>query len=234
MNRSSPLQPPVPERAFARNELVLHSLSLGAFETNCYLLCRQQEGPRDCLVIDPGLDPEPLLDLLDEEDLVPSGILLTHGHLDHIGGCRALVARTPVPILLHRADHALYGNLAGMAAVFGFSVQPAPPLDGELVEGQRLPFGNGELCVMETPGHTAGSVCLSWNQGGRLSVFCGDLVFEDSYGRTDLPGGNFALLRRSILERLFLLPDDTVLYPGHGNPTTVGRERVHNPIKDCR
>jgi glyoxylase-like metal-dependent hydrolase (beta-lactamase superfamily II) len=93
------LHTPVPERAFARNELVLHSLSLGAFETNCYLLARTEE--RDCLVVDPGLDPEPLLDLLADEGLCPAGILLTHAHLDHIGGCRALVERWPVPLLVH-------------------------------------------------------------------------------------------------------------------------------------
>jgi hydroxyacylglutathione hydrolase len=100
------------------------------------------------------------------------------------------------------------------------------------VEGQWLPFGSAGLSVMECPGHTPGGVCLLWARASGLSVFCGDLVFEDSYGRTDLPGGNAHQLRHSIIERLFSLPDDTVLYPGHGNPTTIGRERAHNPIKD--
>lgn len=221
---------PVPERAFARDELVLHSLSLGAFETNCYLLARVAE--RDCLVVDPGLDPEPLLDLIADEGLRPVRILLTHAHLDHIGGCRALVDRFAVPVLLHPADRLLYERLVPSAAVFGIRTLDPPPLDGELREGQWLPFGSAGLTVMETPGHTQGGVCLLWQEETRLSTFCGDLIFEGSYGRTDLPGGNTRQLKHSILERLFSLPDETVLYPGHGNLTTIGQERDHNPIKD--
>ena len=221
---------PVPERAFAHDELVLHSLSLGAFETNCWLLALRASG--SCIVVDPGLDPEPLLELITDEGLQPRMVLLTHAHLDHIGGCGALVRRFGVPIYLNPAERDLYEHLVPIAAMYGLEVEAAPPLSGELLEGQWVPFGSAGLRVFETPGHSPGGICLGWREGERLSVFCGDLIFRSSFGRTDLPGGDSAVLKRSILERLFTLPDDTVLLPGHGERTTIGEERADNPIND--
>lgn len=184
------------------------------------------------MVIDPGMEPGPLLDLLEKRKLRVERILLTHAHLDHIAGCTALHKAYGCPIHLHPGDRFLYDGLQDFGRMYGFPLDAAPALTEDLAEGQCLPLGDGELAVLETPGHSPGGVCFHARMVGEADLlFCGDTLFVDSYGRTDLPGGDETILRRSIVERLFRLDPQTRFLPGHGPEGTIGYEALHNPIR---
>lgn len=208
--------------------LQVEVLALGPFETNAWLLLPERG---DIWVVDPGMDPGPLLERLEELGRPVGGILLTHGHLDHAAGCAALVRRHHCPVFAHPADRFLLDGLVDQGAWYGFQLEAVPGEIRPLADGQRLLLGEGELEVLHTPGHSPGGVCFRLEAGGPR-VLCGDTLFAGTFGRTDLAGGNAATLKRSILQRLFTLPDETVLLPGHGEATTVGRERRGNPILD--
>jgi glyoxylase-like metal-dependent hydrolase (beta-lactamase superfamily II) len=154
------------------------------------------------------------------------GILLTHAHMDHVEGIPAVKRELDVPILLHPADAPLYAAAPMQAQMFGLRMEPLPPVDGELVVGDAVRFGECALEVRFAPGHAPGHVILV----GDGVALVGDVIFAGSIGRTDLPGGDFATLMRSIREQVLTLPDETTLHTGHGPDTTVGRERVSNPF----
>jgi hydroxyacylglutathione hydrolase len=203
-------------------------LSLGPFQTNCYILSLPSG---DCLVIDPGMDPWPALEYLEQKQLQPRAILLTHGHLDHISGCRALEAEYNCPLFIHPADRFLYDALSEHARAYGYEIEPAPEKTEDLSDGQRISFGQAELEVICTPGHSPGSVCYRLAlQGAADLLICGDTIFQGSHGRTDLPGGNLSVLYHSIISRVFSLSGDTRIFPGHGPETTVADEKDTNPI----
>jgi len=206
--------------------LQVEVLALGPFETNAWLLLPERG---DIWVVDPGMEPGPLLERLEELGRPVGGILLTHGHLDHAAGCATLVRRHHCPVFAHPADRFLLDGLVDQGAWYGFQLEAIPGEIRPLADGQRLPLGEGELEVLHTPGHSPGGVCFRLEADGPR-VLCGDTLFAGTFGRTDLAGGNAAALKRSILQRLFTLPDETVLLPGHGEATTVGRERRGNPI----
>ncbi len=206
--------------------LKVEALPLGPFETNAWLLIPERG---DLWVVDPGMDPEPLLERLEALGRPLAGILLTHGHLDHAAGCAALVRRHGCPVYAHPADRFLLDGLVEQGAWYGFQLEPVPDGIQPLADGGRLPLGAGELEILHTPGHSPGGLCFRLECDTPL-VVCGDTLFAGSFGRVDLPGGNAAALKRSIVLRLFTLPDETVLLPGHGETTTVGRERRGNPI----
>ena len=181
---------------------------------------------RQAAYIDPGDEASELLAFLRAENLELISILNTHGHMDHICGNRAVKDAFDVPIYLHRDDEFLYAALRKQGQWFGFDYEPAPPVDRYLVDGQRLEIGALEIQVHHTPGHSPGSVSLEVDD----HIFCGDLIFAGSVGRTDLPGGAPRLLLRMIRERILPLGEDKVLHPGHGPSTTVGREKLTNPF----
>lgn len=210
--------------------LELECLPLGPFETNAWLLI-PAEGA--VVVVDPGLEAEELLDWLEAHGRGVERILLTHGHLDHIAGCSLLVRRFGCPVHVHPEDLFLVRGLVDQGAWYGFQLEAAPERLEPLFHGQRLPLGGGELEVLHTPGHSPGGVCFRFQCDAGAQLLCGDTLFADSYGRTDLPGGSLAALVRSIEERIFSLPDETILLPGHGPASSVGRERRSNPIKGC-
>ena len=203
-------------------------LILGAYETNCYVL-RSSEAAKDCLIVDAGLGAEKLIRFLQEHKLNPLAIVLTHGHIDHIEGVAALRAEFPdIKVHIHKLDAEMLTepstNLSAMTGA-EFSVEPA---DFFLEEQSVIEQAEVNLCVLHTPGHTPGGISL-YSKDDKV-VFVGDTLFADSIGRTDFPNGNMEQLLQGIREKLFTLPDETQVYPGHGPITTIAHEREHNPF----
>ncbi len=202
------------------------TLVLGPFGSNCTLL--GDRARREAVVIDPGDDAPAILLRLAREQLRVVALLHTHGHIDHVGATAELRRVTGAPVYLHDADRPLFDGAAEQAALFGLPPPPACPVDRPLADGERVAVGDLTLEVLHTPGHSPGSVSL-WCANERLCIV-GDTLFAGGVGRTDLFGGDFAALERSIRERLYTLPDETVIVPGHGPDTTIGDERQHNPF----
>ncbi|HEU4963444.1 MAG TPA: MBL fold metallo-hydrolase [Bacilli bacterium] len=203
----------------------VHLIPLGMFQTNCYLLV--DEATRQAVVIDPGQDPDPLLEVIKREGLNVVGIWLTHAHLDHIAGLAEVKAATGGEILIHEVekDWLIDPKLNGSGNYPEyFEPITGPGADRLLQAGDVLTLGETRVEVRFAPGHTPGHVVFVTDG----MVFAGDTLFYDSIGRTDLYGGNTEQLVNSIREQLYTLPEDTVVYPGHGPETTIGRERKSN------
>ena len=206
----------------------IDGLALGAYETNCYVL-RSNEGVKDCLIVDAGLGADKLIKFLQEHNLNPVSLVLTHGHIDHIEGVAALRTEFPdIKVYIHKLDAEMltepHTNLSAMTGA-AFSIEPA---DFFLEEESIIEQAEIKLSVLHTPGHTPGGICLYCEDEG--IVFTDDTLFADSIGRTDFPNGNTEHLLQSIREKLFTLPDETKVYPGHGPVTTIAHEREYNPF----
>jgi glyoxylase-like metal-dependent hydrolase (beta-lactamase superfamily II) len=197
------------------------------FEENTYVVWLQ--GRDDALVFDPGLEPELILDVLRQQGLSVAAIINTHGHADHIGGNAALKEAFPqAPIIIGANDAAMLTDAnANLSAPFGVPVT-SPPADRTVTEGDTVDAAGISLHVLDIPGHSPGHVVYVYGAAPML-VFGGDVLFRGSIGRTDFPGGSHELLLRGIREKLFVLPGDTVVYPGHGPVTKVGYEKRTNP-----
>jgi glyoxylase-like metal-dependent hydrolase (beta-lactamase superfamily II) len=199
------------------------------FEENTYIA--HLEGRSDCLVVDPGLEPDEILAHLANEGLVPAAILITHGHSDHIAGNGALKRRYPdCPIVVGHGDaEKLTSARLNLSASFGANLV-SPPADVLVRGGDVYSAAGFDLTVAEIPGHSSGHVVFIWRAGRPMAVFGGDVLFAGSIGRTDFPDGSFDELASGIHGKLFTLPDDTVILPGHGPATTVGQEKRNNPF----
>ncbi len=199
------------------------------FDENTYVV--SLAGRDDCLVIDPGLEPEKIIEYLEEKRLTPAAILCTHGHADHIGGNAALKERWPdCPLVIGAGDAAMLTDARlNMSAQFGIPVT-SPEADETVAEGDRYSAGGIDLEVFDVPGHSPGHVVFINKGTTPYLVLGGDVLFAGSIGRTDLPGGSFEQLASGIRRVLFTLPDDTQVLPGHGPVTTVGREKRTNPF----
>jgi glyoxylase-like metal-dependent hydrolase (beta-lactamase superfamily II) len=184
----------------------------------------------DAVIVDPGDEVQSLLDAVQTERLHVSAILLTHAHLDHISGVDRAKAAFPVPVWLHRDDLFLYDGVLDQGRMFGIEVRPQPPVDRFYEVGQPIQFGSCRVDIRHTPGHCPGGVCLVVSDGGTTELFVGDTLFAGSIGRTDLPGGDFDTLIRSIERELLSFPDATAVHSGHGPDTTIGDERRTNPF----
>jgi len=204
-------------------------LEVGDMPTNAYLLKDEREAAG--VVVDPGGDADKIARRCAAEGIAPLYIVNTHGHIDHIGANATLSAHYPDALLCIGAADAprLLDPLANLSAALGMS-DGAPKPDLLLQEGDRLEFGASALEVLETPGHTPGGISLLARGGTPAQLFCGDALFRRGMGRTDLPGGDAQALLDSIEEKIFALPDETVVWPGHGEPTTVGEEKRENPF----
>jgi hydroxyacylglutathione hydrolase len=188
------------------------------------------ERTREAILIDPGDDVDQLLTAIRDQRLDVRHILLTHAHLDHITGVAAAKMALNVPVYLHRDDLFLYERVVEQGSMFGFAVSAQPPVD-VFYDGTAISFGDYLVTVHHTPGHCPGGVCLQVRGDGETThLFVGDTLFAGSIGRTDLPGGDYATLMRSITEVIFPLGDDAIVHPGHGPDTTVKRERTTNPF----
>jgi hydroxyacylglutathione hydrolase len=205
--------------------MILKTVHVGITQTNCYVVGCEEK--REGVVIDPGGHPDRILRVLEENSLGVRYVLNTHCHFDHMQANADIVAATGASLALHPADIPLL-RAKGGANLFGMPGKESPLPDVELENGQVLKVGTLRFEVLHTPGHSPGGVTFYLEQEG--VAFVGDVLFADGVGRTDLPGGNWGRLMKSIREVLFAMPDETIVYPGHGPQTTVGRERRHNPF----
>jgi hydroxyacylglutathione hydrolase len=190
------------------------------------------EETREAVLIDPGDEVAQLLKFAERNALAIRHILLTHAHVDHITGVAAAKGALGVPIHLHRDDLFLYDGAVEQGAMFGLVVEPLPPVDVFYTSGQSIAFGRYAASPHHTPGHCPGGVCLQIGRSGEGGnrLFVGDTLFAGGIGRTDLPGGDYDTLMRSIRTVLFSFGDEAVVYPGHGPKTTIGQERRSNPF----
>jgi glyoxylase-like metal-dependent hydrolase (beta-lactamase superfamily II) len=207
--------------------LEIVSFTLGPAQTNAYLVADSET--KEAVVIDPAWDGHVILAEAGKRGWRIGHLWYTHAHFDHIGGAGAIAdAMNPLPLVaLHPNDHVLW-RAGGGAALFGFDIDPGPEPTIDFAHRQKLKLGSYEFEVRFTPGHTIGH-CILYVASERI-CFCGDLIFNGSVGRTDLPGGNWDDLVKSIKEQVFIMPDETRLLSGHGPETTVGEEKVSNPF----
>ena len=205
-------------------ETLTRRITVGPFQSNCYVIGPTRGGR--LVVIDPGDEPERIAEVVREAGGDVAAILLTHAHLDHVGGVAHLVREFGAPVYLHPDDLPLYERAADQAAAYGLRIEQPPAPDREFVEGEAVAFDDLEFGVRLTPGHSPGSVTLVGGPG----AFVGDVVFAGSIGRTDLPGGDLETLLDSIVTKVLTLPQATTLIPGHGPETTVATESASNPF----
>ena len=230
-------------RTDAPAKLIHEILPVGLLQCNCHVV--GDPVTHDAVVIDPGDEVARILEVIASHDLKVRAILNTHAHIDHVGGLKKMREATGAPILMHKADLALYQALEMQAQWIGWATPELTEVDEFLTEGKSINWGTYELRVIHTPGHTEGSVCLylprdraglvdadesnkpvTADQAGLL--FAGDTLFEGSIGRTDLWGGSLKEIMRSLKTKVLALPDETVVFPGHGPVTTIGIERETN------
>ena len=201
-------------------------LPVGPLQCNCSIL--GDERTHEAMVVDPGDQIDDILAMLAEEKLTVKQIVITHAHIDHVGGAMKLKAATGAPILMNQSDYALLNMLPMQAAWVGMRPPGAVEIDESVGEGRVLQIGNIPANVIPTPGHTEGSICLFLPEEKKL--IAGDTLFAGSIGRTDLPGGSMDKIMRSLHTRVLALPDDTQVTPGHGPQTSIGEERETNPF----
>jgi len=201
-------------------------LPVGPLQCNCSVI--GDESTREAMVIDPGDEIEDVLALVRKHNLEVKQIVITHAHIDHVGGAMKLRAVTGAPILLNQNDYALLKMLDTQAAWIGVTPPGDVEIDHSVGHGETLRTGALSANVLYTPGHTEGSICLYFPAERKL--IAGDTLFAGSIGRTDLPGGSFKKIINSLHERVLALPDDTIVVPGHGPITSIGVERETNPF----
>ncbi|OHB71034.1 MAG: hypothetical protein A2V70_15120 [Planctomycetes bacterium RBG_13_63_9] len=198
------------------------------FSENTYIA--HLKNARDCVVVDPGLEPEKTIAHLLQHELTPAAILNTHGHSDHIGGNAALKQRWPdCPLVIGRDEAAKLTDPSGNLSAMFDAALVSPPADVTVVEGDTYSAAGLDLKVLAIPGHSIGHVVYLYEDHDPPLVFVGDVIFAGGIGRTDFPDGDFQQLMSGIRTKLLVLPDPTRLYPGHGPPTTVGEEKRTNP-----
>ncbi len=201
-------------------------LPVGSLQCNCSII--GDETTHEAMVIDPGDDIDDIVAIIDEYKLQVKQIVITHAHIDHVGGAMKLRAKTGAPILLNQNDYALLKMLDVQASWLGMKPPGAVEIEAGLSHDETLQTGKLKASVLHTPGHTEGSVCLYFP--AEKMLIAGDTLFQRSIGRTDLPGGSFEKIMRSLHDRVLVLPDETTVIPGHGPATTIGEEREENPF----
>ena len=200
-------------------------LVLGLVRTNCYIV--YTEDTKKAVIIDPAADSRRIMDEISALGVTPEAILLTHGHFDHMLAAESLKNGYQIPVCVHKADAELLRDASLNCSEQFLHMSYAISADEELEDGQSLRFLDGVLMVISTPGHTEGSCC--YYAKNDTVLFSGDTLFQGSVGRTDLPTGRAAQLVHSVREKLFVLPEDTLVLSGHGDQTTIGEEKQYNP-----
>ena len=211
-------------------KLHVETLAVGPLETNCYLVW--ETATKAALCVDPGGEAKTIVAAVKRLGLAVEAVALTHGHGDHIGALAAVRKEWNVPVWIHDADAPMLTSAErNLSAMIGMPVS-ADDAEHRAAHHGVIRFGATEATVLHTPGHTKGSSCFLVRGEGVPLLFSGDTLFEDDVGRCDLPGGSFTAIQHSIRTQLYVLPEETVVYPGHGPPTTIGREKRVN--KDVR
>jgi glyoxylase-like metal-dependent hydrolase (beta-lactamase superfamily II) len=204
--------------------MFLDTIVVGPLQENSYVVgC---EETKEAVIIDPGAEAERIYRVVTFQGFTLKYIMNTHGHVDHIGGVADLIEKTGVPFLMHKDDMFLIENIQNDPIQAFLQITPPQQPDRFIADGEKIAVGNLEFEVIHTPGHSPGSVCFLANN----VLFCGDTLFANSIGRTDLPGGNYQQILTSIQEKLFPLDDNIKVYTGHGPATTIGSERQFNPF----
>jgi glyoxylase-like metal-dependent hydrolase (beta-lactamase superfamily II) len=207
----------------------IHKITFNDFGVNTYLL---SDATRECIIIDAAChtsdEEQQLTQLIRQEQLMPVKLINTHSHIDHILGNHFVKETYNIPLLAHAKGDTFIKTAAGSASVFGFQLKGTVYPDIYLEEGHKVSFGESSLDVLYTPGHADGSICL-YSEKDKILI-SGDVLFRDSIGRTDLPTGDYDILNEQIKTKIFTLPDETVVYPGHGPVTSVGEEAMNNPF----
>lgn len=205
-------------------------MPVGLLRCNCSIL--GDETTREAIVVDPGDNIAEILGHLNKHSFKVKAIVITHAHIDHVAGAKELRAATGAPVYMNEHDRELLAALEMQANWLGVPTPQATEVDVAAKETTALELGSTALQILETPGHTQGSICL-WIPSEK-KLIAGDTLFRESIGRTDLPGGDIQKILRSIESQLLALPDETLVTPGHGMPTTIGHEREHNPFFHSR
>lgn len=203
---------------------------VGPLQMNSVLLTASGPAGGEAILIDPGEEAPRLLALLEASDCRLRYLLATHGHFDHIGAAAAIQQVHNLPLLCHAGDWPLIQNMQETQTAYGLPQTMEPHCQAELVDGDTIPFADQEITVRHVPGHSPGHLMFVLPGFSPLAAVVGDCLFYESVGRTDLPGGDFPTLERSVRERIYALPDDTVIIPGHGPNTSVGHEKFANPF----
>lgn len=204
--------------------MIVDCLIVGPLMENCYILGDEQS--KKSAVIDPGDESERILEVLEKRKLICEHILLTHAHVDHVSGIKGVVEATGAKVYIHKDDALMLKAAPVQAIAFGMKPFMPPKIEKYLEDGESIEIGNLKVKVMHTPGHSSGGICFLVEN----CIFVGDTIFQGSIGRTDLPGGNYDELINSVESKIFTLPDETIIYPGHGPETTVGYEKKYNPF----
>jgi len=207
--------------------VIFRKLVIGPFASNCYII--GSESNKEGLIIDPGDEAEEILNNVKALGLTIKSIVLTHSHIDHIGALKEVKEATGAEVAIHADDaKSLHGQ--SLSALFGLSYSSPPSPDRLLKGGDSVDIGDLHFLALHTPGHSPGGICLL----GEGVMFSGDTLFNNGIGRTDFPAGSYSQLMNSIYTKLMILPDNTVVYPGHGPDTTIGTERRENPFLRSR
>jgi glyoxylase-like metal-dependent hydrolase (beta-lactamase superfamily II) len=204
--------------------MIVDHVVTGMFMENCYLVACEET--HEGVIIDPGDEAERIIEMVTRHHVTPTRVINTHAHIDHVGAVADLCRHYGIPFAVHEGERDNLAALASHAAVFGLPAPEQPEVSDWIEAGQVFTFGHASLTTIPTPGHTPGGVSFH----GDGFVIAGDTLFQRSIGRTDLPGGDFQTLRKSIREGLFALPPDTVVHCGHGPSTTIGQEKAMNPF----
>ncbi len=204
--------------------MIVKSLPVGPLQVNCYIVACPRT--KKALIIDPGDEAQKILQLLEQEELNPAMLVNTHGHFDHVGGNSLIIEKTGIEFCMHKEDLPLLKQASRQAASYGLQVMESPAPTCFLQNGDVVEIGDLSFEVIHTPGHSPGGICL-YGQG---HLFSGDTLFAGSIGRTDLPGGDMQQLLGHIRSQLMVLPEATVVHPGHGPESTIGAEQQFNPF----
>ncbi len=207
----------------------IKKFTFNAFQVNTYVLWSETG---ESMIIDPGMQTKQeeieISTFISSNNLKPVILILTHAHIDHIAGCNYIAETYSLPLTAHKDSEHLLKNAAVYGSLFGVNIEKVKDIDSFIDESSELKLGNNKLKILHTPGHAVGSVCF-YSPVDKF-VVTGDVLFNQSIGRTDLPTGDYDVLQKSIWEKLFVLPDETVVYSGHGPETTIGSEKINNPF----
>ncbi|MBN2424450.1 MAG: MBL fold metallo-hydrolase [Calditrichaceae bacterium] len=202
----------------------IHQFTVGPFEMNSFIV--SEDDKADCFIIDAGDEEDRIIEFIEKNHYNPVAIINTHGHIDHTRRAFEFQSHFNIPFWMGEDDQPLLESLKNQGIAFGMDVAGLPHLETYLTDGQKIKLGRITFTVLHTPGHSPGSMSL-YTPG---HIFVGDVLFKDSIGRTDLYGGDYKTLMKSIREKILPLPDETIVYPGHGPTTTIGREKKQNPF----